>query len=1023
MNTPRIIGILTVWLALMAGPALAQHGEAREAGPQAKVDPRLRMRSRAAELGTKSGQDAVGLQRTFVHFAQRPSADQVRRLEALGATVYEESWIPPLANHPTGFLIVDLPTSRVLDAAAEASVARITSAEEGRGPATDRATADIGCVIQWQGGHEGSGVRLAILDSGLDLGHPDIPPPLAYKDYSNWPDLDNSVANTVTGHGTHITGIALGRGTQSQGVYRGAAPAAQLIFLKIGDDITATASLSATVAAIKDAVDIYRAQVLCISYGGWGSYHDGSEEDEQAVDYAVGKGTTVLAAAGNKADDDMHCSGVVAAHDSASVVVDASSVALFNLVWHDGSQRTDLELLYYDDRGNRVDSDPWPQTESDRGTESQWSSATCDPGRQVEMLRVVNHSDAPQTFHLYATRSYPAAFEAADPQYTIDSPATAEGAIAVGAYVTRERFQNYHFDTWYTFGESYYEIASFSSRGPTVDGRPKPDLVAPGSAIISARDRDVYVLRGIYDANVIDNDGDPNTVGYDYYVLEGTSTAAPLAAGAAAVLLGKNPGLGPEQIREALTGAARSDGYTGDVPNYAWGAGRLNLPYSKVLGAGWNTLAFPSVSPTTPAQVLGDLIRPFHTRPDNSNIYALHEPSGRYVVPEVLRTGVGYYVYSWVRGVSVTAPYADMLAQPDTTIALSHTPSSGYPGWHLLGNPYWVSVDWDDALAQPGTENVDGTYYVYSSQTGWQFYNVLTGGGGRGSAIEPQTGFVVHASAAPAALTLANPVIGAGAKAVVRGEHPNGWRMQLSATGQSGPGDLYNYAGVHAEASDAYDPRDVHEWPPMDSDAVVLCFPHPEWQGGRTGDYAQDMRGPTGQGSETWRFEVRCSAGEQQVQLSWADVGEVPEAYALTLRDLDGGVGLDPRQTTSYAFRSEADSAGVGVRHFALEARATAAAADAAPTAYALKPNFPNPFNAETVVEYALPQDGFVRIVVYNALGQAVRRLVASHRKAGVYRATWDGRNDGGEDVASGMYICRMSSGVFDACRRMILLR
>ena len=94
------------------------------------------------------------------------------------------------------------------------------------------------------------------------------------------------------------------------------------------------------------------------------------------------------------------------------------------------------------------------------------------------------------------------------------------------------------------------------------------------------------------------------------------------------------------------------------------------------------------------------------------------------------------------------------------------------------------------------------------------------------------------------------------------------------------------------------------------------------------------------------------------------------------------------------------------------------------PSAYALSPNYPNPFNAETTIPYELPRSGVVRLSLYNAAGQRTRVLVEGERLAGTHLATWDGRDDDGLDVASGVYVCRMAvDGRAVGTRRMTLLR
>lgn len=107
------------------------------------------------------------------------------------------------------------------------------------------------------------------------------------------------------------------------------------------------------------------------------------------------------------------------------------------------------------------------------------------------------------------------------------------------------------------------------------------------------------------------------------------------------------------------------------------------------------------------------------------------------------------------------------------------------------------------------------------------------------------------------------------------------------------------------------------------------------------------------------------------------------------------------------------------------QAATVVAAANAVPTGFALRQNFPNPFNAQTLIQYELPAAGPVQLSVFNAAGQRVRSLVNEHQGAGLYLQPWDGRDDAGQQVASGAYLYRLeapAAGVVQA-RSMALVR
>ena len=97
-----------------------------------------------------------------------------------------------------------------------------------------------------------------------------------------------------------------------------------------------------------------------------------------------------------------------------------------------------------------------------------------------------------------------------------------------------------------------------------------------------------------------------------------------------------------------------------------------------------------------------------------------------------------------------------------------------------------------------------------------------------------------------------------------------------------------------------------------------------------------------------------------------------------------------------------------------------------APRTTALLPNYPNPFNPETWIPYQLAEPTNVTIVIYSASGQVVRTLELGHQAVGVYEsrsraAHWDGRNELGEQVASGVYFYVLTAGDFTATRKMLI--
>lgn len=93
------------------------------------------------------------------------------------------------------------------------------------------------------------------------------------------------------------------------------------------------------------------------------------------------------------------------------------------------------------------------------------------------------------------------------------------------------------------------------------------------------------------------------------------------------------------------------------------------------------------------------------------------------------------------------------------------------------------------------------------------------------------------------------------------------------------------------------------------------------------------------------------------------------------------------------------------------------------PINFKLNNNYPNPFNPSTTIEYELPKEGIVKIEVYNSLGQLVKVLSDSFQNAGTHSVKWNGKDNYGSSVASGIYFYRMNTEGFTLVKKMILLK
>jgi subtilisin family serine protease len=157
---------------------------------------------------------------------------------------------------------------------------------------------------------------------------------------------------------------------------------------------------------------------------------------------------------------------------------------------------------------------------------------------------------------------------------------TSNKIITVGAYVTKDSYVNIKGNTMKS-DDPLNTLASFSSRGPTADGRTKPEITAPGEKIVSSVNS--------YDTSYNENNDEviirveQGGSGWFFAAMQGTSMATPMTTGIVALMLQANPALGPEQAKQILKQNARTDSYTGTIPpegSNSWGWGKIDAQKS-----------------------------------------------------------------------------------------------------------------------------------------------------------------------------------------------------------------------------------------------------------------------------------------------------------------------------------------------------------------------------------------------------------------------------------------------------------
>jgi len=596
----------------------------------------------------------------FLHFEAPPDGKLHTALEAHAVKLFPNTWLPPVGAHRTGFMLAKVRASSLRTMVKEGLVVRVSAAYRQLEPLNNLAAEQTGAAAarELDPPLTGEGIRLAVLDSGFQLEHGDLPEPAAAMDYADYPDTSEDVANTVLGHGTHVAGTAFGSGVLSEGRWRGMAPDAEPIYLKIGDDVTASASSAAVVGALRAAATWCEADIATMSYGGYDFFNDGSSEEEQAVDWAVSRGVTVFMSAGNSAADGIHYSGEVEPGDTTErvpiLVRSADEDMFWDLVlsWYDDadiSVHEQLAARIFDQDGELIGYDELDQVSSPRGTEvCIYMPYDPLPTENTTFLaEVISSSDSTQTFHLrIVSNHWNIRFHRPDQQYTVGLPSTADSCISVGSFISRRSWRDYLGELHET-PDTIGTISYYSSRGPRIDGLLKPDIVAPGQKLISCRDTVIIQFESGYDNLIVSNNGEEGEPA-DYIALMGTSMSSPCAAGAAALILQANPELTPAELRNLIFSSARADEFTGEAPNIIWGYGRIDVMRAL------ETPAVPAERAVIPRSIEIEAVYP---NPFNGLFTVEYLSRGSGPVDIVLLDLMGREVWSTVSFVSTPGPH------------------------------------------------------------------------------------------------------------------------------------------------------------------------------------------------------------------------------------------------------------------------------------------------------------------------------------------------------------------------------
>ncbi len=323
------------------------------------------------------------------------------------------------------------------------------------------------------------------------------------------------------------------------------------------------------------------------------------------------------------------------------------------------------------------------------------------------------------------------------------------------------------------------------------------------------------------------------------------------------------------------------------------------------------------------------------------------------------------------------------------------------PGWNQIGNPIAFPIAFD-----PTHQNIvdklylpDGTggYTLTNSMLPWAGYFVFVSGTEQVSYdITPVFSTLLH-----------KPII-----------EKTEWLIQLCATCGNCKDEI-NYFGISQLSSNDWDKKDYPE-PPVIGEYVSLRFPHSDWSE-FCKYYTADIRHKIGDG-QIWNFEIHSNLSNTDKKLNWEKLVSPESELHLTLYDKDKNKTVDMNLVSEYFFSPLNQKRVSNFQIFAGDEdfveQQLEEIRSQLPDSYRLFQNYPNPFNSTTIINFELPKEKYVKLILYNMIGEEQKILVQDNYGVGFHKVLLDAK-----ELSSGLYIYKLETGGFVDVKKLVVLK
>jgi len=328
------------------------------------------------------------------------------------------------------------------------------------------------------------------------------------------------------------------------------------------------------------------------------------------------------------------------------------------------------------------------------------------------------------------------------------------------------------------------------------------------------------------------------------------------------------------------------------------------------------------------------------------------------------------------------------------------------PGWNQIGNPFafpilWANIGNSFLVGQPVFWNGEDYEYEITTINPWEGYFVNN----IQNSIVNLNILPIENSTALEKKISSNTL------------SENEFIIQISSNDiRTHQSDKQNFVGMLKASKNGLDVRDYLQAPVILEKTELSIFDKDTL-------YAGNFKSVSAEGA-WWDLQISPFSKNSKVRLGLDFLSDLPKLFNVYLLDMDYNCAIDLEKNKElFEFRNKEKRnlrLIVGKQSFA---KSHNKEISLTPQEFKLEQNFPNPFNPATVISYSLAKSVKVKIDIFNILGQRVVTLLNASQKSGRQQIIWNGQNESGKMVGSGVYLYRLQADYFTAYKKMILIR